>query len=82
MGQHQQMVMVPDLNSLQNLVHWRQSCSHSIVIYQRLLHQVVKNLPTNAGDVGWIPDGRSPEVGNGIPLQYSCLENSMDRVAW
>ena len=42
----------------------------------------VKNPPANAGDVGWIPDGRSPEVGNGIPLQYSCLENSMDRVAW
>ena len=86
MGQHQQMVMVPDLNSLQNLVHWRQSCSHSIVIYQRLLHQVVKNLPTNAGDprdVGSIPgSGRSLGEGNGNPLLYSCLENSMDRVAW
>ena len=86
MGQHQQMVMVPDLNSLQNLVHWRQSCSHSIVIYQRLLHQVVKNLPTNAGDprdVGSIPgSGRSLGEGNGNPLQYSCLENSMDRVSY
>ena len=86
MGQHQQMVMVPDLNSLQNLVRWRQSCSHSIVIYQRLLHPVVKNLPTNAGDprdVGSIPgSGRSLGEGNGNPLLYSCLENSMDRVAW
>ena len=44
----------------------------------------VKNLPANAGDlrdVGLIPgSGRSPE-GNGSPLQYSCLENSMDRRA-
>ena len=46
---------------------------------------VVKNPPANAGDsrdVGLIPgSGRSPGVGNGNPLQYSCLENSMDRGA-
>ena len=45
----------------------------------------VKNLPANAGDtrdVGSIPgSGRSPGIGNGNPLQYSCLENSMDRGA-
>ena len=36
-----------------------------------------------AGDVGLIPGlGRSPGVGIGNPLQYSCLENSMDRGAW
>ena len=39
---------------------------------------VVKNLPASAGDAGitgWIPgSGRSPEVGNDNPLQYSCLE--------
>ena len=36
----------------------------------------------NAGDPGSIPGlGRSPEEGNGNPLQYSCLENSMDRGA-
>ena len=44
---------------------------------------VVKNLPANAGDTrdaGSIPrSGRSPEEGNGNPLQYSCLENSIDR---
>ena len=35
------------------------------------------------GDLGWIPElGRSPGGGNGYPLQYSCLENSMDRGAW
>ena len=47
---------------------------------------VVKNLPVNAGDarvVGSIPGlGRSPREGNGNPLQYSCLGNSMDRGAW
>ena len=47
---------------------------------------VVKNPPANAGvirDSGWIPEwGSSPEVGNGNPLQYSCLENSMDRGPW
>ena len=47
---------------------------------------VVKSLPTNAGDTGdtgLIPVlGRSPGEGNGYPLQYSCLGNSMDRGAW
>ena len=37
----------------------------------------------NAGDLGSIPGlERSPGEGNGNPLQYSCLENSMDRGAW
>ena len=47
---------------------------------------VVKNPPANArdsGDKGSIPVwGISPREGNGSPLQYSCLENSMDRGAW
>ena len=44
---------------------------------------VVKNLPANAGDAGLIPGSRrSPGEGNGDPLQYSWLENSMDRRAW
>ena len=47
---------------------------------------VVKNLPAGAGgagDVGLIPGSeRSPGEGNGNPLQYSCLENYMDRGAW
>ena len=43
----------------------------------------VKNPPANAGDMGSTPgSGRSPGGGNGNPLQYSCLENSMDRKAW
>ena len=48
--------------------------------------RVVKDLPANAGDVrdpGSIPgSGRSPGGGNGNPLQYSCLKNSMDKGAW
>ena len=37
----------------------------------------------DAGDVGLMPRlGRFPGVGNGNPLQYSCLENSVDRGAW
>ena len=47
---------------------------------------VVKNPPANAGgtrDTGSIPGlGRSPEGGNGNPLWYSCLKNSMDRGTW
>ena len=42
-----------------------------------------KESTCNAGTVGSIPgSGRSPGEGNGNPLQYSCLENSMDRGAW
>ena len=47
---------------------------------------VVKNPPANAGDIrdaGLIPGlGRSPGGGHGNLLQYSCLENAMDRGAW
>ena len=42
-----------------------------------------KNPPANARDVGLLPElGRSPGEGNGDPLQYSCLENPMDRGIW
>ena len=42
-----------------------------------------KESTCNAGDLDLIPGlGRSPGEGNGNPLQYSCLENSMDRGAW
>ena len=47
---------------------------------------MVKNLPANAGhagDASLVPgSGKSPRVGNGNPLQYSCLKNPMDRGAW
>ena len=45
-----------------------------------LVTQTVKNLSVNTGDLGLIPgSGESPGEGNGTPLQYSYLENSMDR---
>ena len=58
-----------------------------ILKYQELLASsgfpggsVVKNLPANAEDMGWIPgSGRSPGEGNGYPFQYSCLGNPLDR---
>ena len=47
---------------------------------------MVKKLPTNAGDAGEkgsiLVSGRFPGEGNANALQYSCLENSMDRGAW
>jgi len=47
---------------------------------------VVKNPPANAGDAGdsvsISGSGRSPGGGNGNPLQYSCLENPIDKGAW
>ena len=47
---------------------------------------VVKNLPANGGDAGDLGSicglGRSPGVGHGNPLQYSCLRNPMDRGVW
>ena len=65
-----------------------------VVIYNETVESVdwtrvvlaVKSLPASVGDareVSSIPgSGRSPEDGNGNPLQYSCLENFMDRGAW
>ena len=47
---------------------------------------MVKNIPANEGDAGdgssILGLGRFPRRGNGYTLQYSCLENSMDRGAW
>ena len=44
---------------------------------------VVKNLTASAGDLGLIPGlGRPTGEGSDNPLQYSCLENSMERGAW
>ena len=47
---------------------------------------MLNNPPANAGDIkdtGWVPgSGRSPGGGNGNPLQYSYLENPLDRGAW
>ena len=44
---------------------------------------MVKNPPANAGNAGSIPGSERPlGEGNGNPLQYSCLRNTMNRVAW
>jgi len=57
-----------------------------IFFYGKQVGLVVKHPPANAGDTrdaGSIPgSGRSPGVGKGNLIQYSCLENSMDRGAW
>ena len=51
------------------------------IIRASLIAQLVKNLPE--GDTGLIPClGRSPEEGNGNPLQYSCLEDPIDEAEW
>ena len=61
---------------------------HTHVLFSRAsqVALVVENLPASAGDIrdmGLIPGSRrSPEGGHGNPLQYSCLESSMDRGAW
>ena len=52
-------------------------------IHFRVLHEVGDESAYNARDLGLIPRlGRSPVEGNSNPLQYSCLENLMDRGDW
>ena len=63
----------------------RQSDWHSLLERQNGFphSSVSKESVCNTGDPGLIPGlGRSPGEGNGNPLQYSCLENPMDRGAW
>ena len=79
---------LPDLPDLNFQILWR------VVIFSMPIRLprasqvvlVIKNPPTNARDVrdtGSIPElGRFPEGGNDNPLQYSCVENPMDRGAW
>ena len=60
---------------------WNLLCSYILMGFPG--DSVVKNPPANAGDEGLIPGwGRPPGKGNGSPVQYSCLENPMDRGAW
>ena len=78
-------------------IHWKKSTYKWIHVIQTHVFQcqlfqetwasqvalVVKNLPANAENTGSIPRSRrSPRGGYGNPLQYSCLENPMDRVPW
>ena len=61
------------------------ACVHACLGLPRVA-LVVKKPPANTediGDTGLIPgSGRSPGGGHGSPLQYSCVENPMDRGAW
>jgi len=70
----------------QTRLKWLSSSNSNLVYKASQMLLMVKNLPANAGDirdVGSIPGlGRSPGGGHGNPLQYSCLENPMDRGAW
>ena len=69
----------------QNVVHWRREWQ-TTPVYLPDVPAGFRKGSCNAGDtgvVGLIPgSGRSPGVGNGNPLQYSWLENSMGRGAW
>ena len=60
--------------------------SEYVYIWAPLLAPLIKNPPANAEDVRDVSStpglGRSPGGGHGIPLRYSCLENSMDKGAW
>ena len=54
-----------------------------LITQSKLVAQRLKASVCNVGDLGLIPGlGRSPGEGNGNALQYSCLENLMDRGAW
>ena len=65
---------------LEGLFHMKASILNSISTLLGPSLAEVKVSALNAGDLGSIPGlGRSPGEGNGNPLQYSCLENPMDR---
>ena len=87
------LVYQPDTHDQWQKTHgkWRIGCVGHTHPGHRLMGEVrkqedrtvVKNPPTNTGDSSSTPGlGRSFGEGNGNPLQYSCLENSMDRGAW
>ena len=64
-------------------LHKKGESIYNTIYYNIPCDSVVKNTPDNARDTGSIPgSGRYPGEGNGNPLQYSCLGNSMDRGAW
>ena len=79
-------------SKIQNLVYRNHALTNSAnylkkwinlkQIWASLLAQMVKNLPSIAGDLSLIPvSERSPGEGNGNPLQYYCMENSLDKGA-
>ena len=86
---------IHNIHSCTHIQLYTQICTYYIYTYTCICTHVfihiqgfpgdseVKDPPANAGDMGLIPGlGRSPGGGNGNTLQYSCLENSIDRRAW
>ena len=90
--------MADDINSSKTVEQIHQNANSSVLnkfnkIYSYLklitafqVTLVVKNLPSSSGDIrdtdSITGSGRFPEGGNGNPLDYSCLENPMDRGVW
>ena len=73
----------PWFNSWFGKIHWRRDRLPTLVFLGFPGGSDGKESTCNAGDLGLIPGlGRSPGEGKGYPLQYSCLENSVDRGAW
>ena len=75
------------LNMLTNSAFIIPNCFNKILILEHKgdypSGAEVNNLPVNSGDVDSVLElGRCPGEGNGNPLQYSCMENPMDREAW
>ena len=69
--------------SLQSFRHGEVSTLVKICTFFKASGSDSKESAWNVGDLGSVPrSGRSPGEGNGYPLQYSCLENPMDRGAW
>ena len=78
------IIIVLNVRSLEiiHLNHWKRDHLHPFPSCFPG-DSLVKNLPANAGEESSITgSGRFPGEGNGYPLQYSCLENPMDRGAW
>ena len=75
---YEELVLLPGLRTLDSVSDGCRSMSRTVKGGSD-----GKESASNAGDPGSIPgSGRSPGEGTGNPLQYSCLENSMDRGAW
>ena len=73
----------PQFNSWVGKILWRRDMLPYPVFLGFPCGSVGKESDCNVRDLGSVPGlGRSPGEGNGNPLQYSCLENSMDRGAW
>ena len=77
------VVLVSGVQQSDSVIHTHTHTHTHSQTWTSLVTQWVKNLPAMQGDAGLIPEsGRSPGGGHGNPLQYSCLENLIDRGTW